>query len=251
MEAMAGTFVMRSVIPGEAGEITLAGDDRVLKAIGLNTIQNAEESTFVVDITDAHTGKAVVEDYSVSKNQLLGVLNENVDIEFSSWSGTGVSWDNSSKYFVLMGGEENISSTFITIKDNSQRLHTGAGKNEEIAFTIGNLSLKSLGIDYLSVADNDSANDSLGKIDQASQKLSQERSKLGALQNRLEKSLEISENTMENITTAESRIRDTDMAKEAMLLAKQQILVQSSQAMLSQANQISSSSYEGIKQMIG
>jgi flagellin len=77
----------------------------------------------------------------------------------------------------------------------------------------------------------------LGEIESAISAVSTERAKLGAFQNRLEYTSNNLGTTVENLTAAESRIRDTDMAKEMVELSKNQILLQSSQAMLAQANQ--------------
>lgn len=77
----------------------------------------------------------------------------------------------------------------------------------------------------------------LGQIETAINAVSTERAKLGAFQNRLEYTSNNLGTTVENLTAAESRIRDTDMAKEMVELSKNQILLQSSQAMLAQANQ--------------
>jgi flagellin len=77
----------------------------------------------------------------------------------------------------------------------------------------------------------------LGQVETAIEAVSTQRAKLGALQNRLEYTSNNLGTTVENLTAAESRIRDTDMAKEMVELSKNQILLQSSQAMLAQANQ--------------
>ncbi|MFM9330669.1 flagellin [Paenibacillus mesotrionivorans] len=77
----------------------------------------------------------------------------------------------------------------------------------------------------------------LSDVETAIEAVSTQRAKLGALQNRLEYTSNNLGTTVENLTAAESRIRDTDMAKEMVELSKNQILLQSSQAMLAQANQ--------------
>ena len=223
----------------------------MLKALGFSTIRESKESNFVVDIADAHTGKTVVSGYSVSQNKLLGVIHENVDVDFSNMAGIGVSYDAESKSFTFEGGIDNLHETFVHIADRTHKLHVGANEKEEIAFTIRDMTLDSLGIEYISVANNDLANQSIGKIDLAAYKVSDQRGKLGALQNRLEKSINVAENATENLVSSESRIRDADMAKQAMILAKQQMLVQSAQSMLAQANQLSNSSYEAIRSMVG
>ncbi len=73
----------------------------------------------------------------------------------------------------------------------------------------------------------------------AKDKVSAERSRLGAYQNRLEHTVKNLDNVVENTTASESRIRDTDMAREMVLYSNRNILLQSGQAMLSQANQSS------------
>ena len=84
----------------------------------------------------------------------------------------------------------------------------------------------------------DNATDAIDVISAALQKVSTQRSALGAVQNRLEHTINNLSVTTENMTAAESRIRDTDMAEEMMAYTKNNILVQAAQAMLAQANQI-------------
>ncbi|WP_078392843.1 flagellin [Shouchella patagoniensis] len=87
------------------------------------------------------------------------------------------------------------------------------------------------------VSNSENASEAITAIQGAIDKVSSERSKLGATQNRLEHTISNLENTSENLTAAESRIRDVDMAKEIMEFTKQNILSQASQSMLAQANQ--------------
>jgi len=82
-----------------------------------------------------------------------------------------------------------------------------------------------------------SADNSISIIDKALTKVSETRASLGAVQNRLEHTINNLGTTSENLTAAESRIRDTDMAKEMMNFTKNNILTQAAQSMLAQANQ--------------
>ncbi|MNT40484.1 putative flagellin YvzB [compost metagenome] len=93
----------------------------------------------------------------------------------------------------------------------------------------------SLGLASLDVTTD--AGEAITSFDKAIQTVSQYRSSYGALQNRLEHSLMIAASSQENLTSAESRIRDVDMAKEMMEQTKYSILSQAAQAMLAQANQ--------------
>ncbi|MFC7685711.1 flagellinolysin [Ureibacillus sp. GCM10028918] len=96
-------------------------------------------------------------------------------------------------------------------------------------------SSKSLGIDNINILSK--TDDNISIFDGAITYVSSERAKLGAYQNRLEKAMSVAANSEENLTSAESRIRDVDMANEMMRQTKQSILAQAAQAMLAQANQ--------------
>jgi len=93
-------------------------------------------------------------------------------------------------------------------------------------------------VDRVTIATQQDANDAIAVIDNAINIVSGTRADLGALQNRLEHTLNNLGVTKENLTAAESTIRDVDMAKEMMEFTKNSILVQASQAMLAQANQL-------------
>ena len=97
-------------------------------------------------------------------------------------------------------------------------------------------SATGLGLDTLSLESQADANAAIDKIDNAINKVSMVRATFGAVQNRLEHKIDNLNVTTENLTSAESRIRDTDMATEMMNFTKQNILTQASQSMLAQAN---------------
>jgi len=238
LESVAGTFVIRSALAGKDGEITFVGDDDVLNALSLTTIQQAENNQFTVDVTDAHDGTVIASDVKLSENKLIGVVHENVDVKFDANSGLSVSWNSSTKDFSLAGGGENSVNTFVHLADRTMVLHIGANQKQDIGMGIGNMRSDSLGVDNIQVTSNELANRAIGTIDGAISRVSGERSKLGALQNRLDHTINNLGVTMENLTAAESRIRDADMAKEMMEFTKLQILSQSANAMLAQANQL-------------
>jgi len=107
-----------------------------------------------------------------------------------------------------------------------------------IQVSIQDCHAKALGVGGIDVSTEKSAAEGITHIKDAIDTVSKIRAKLGATQNRLDHTLNNLETTTENLTDAESRIRDTDMAKEMMKYTKNNILVQSSQAMLAQANQL-------------
>ncbi len=127
----------------------------------------------------------------------------------------------------------------LSAASNALNLQVGANKGQNISFNIGNMRASALGIDKVAsgVASYASATANISVLDAAIKKVSDQRSTLGALQNRLEHTIANADNTSENLQAAESRIRDVDMAKEMVKYSKDNILQQAAQSMLAQANQ--------------
>ena len=118
-------------------------------------------------------------------------------------------------------------------------LHVGADSAEDnkIAVKIESMSATGIGVKGLKVDTEEDATAAIDRIAEAVQKVSSQRSTLGAAQNRLEHTISNLDNVVENTTSAESRIRDTDMAQEIVNYSKNNILAQAGQSMLAQANQ--------------
>ena len=118
-------------------------------------------------------------------------------------------------------------------------LQIGANEGQTMSFTIDDMSARSLGVDAnkIDIATQDGAKKATTTIDAAIKKVSAQRSKLGAVQNRLEHTIANLDTAAENTQTSESRIRDTDMASEMVVYSKNNILLQAGQSMLAQANQ--------------
>ncbi len=130
-------------------------------------------------------------------------------------------------------------------------LHVGADADmtNKIGVDINTMDAKGLGIRGLSVLDNTgaAATYAIDSIADALQKVSDQRAALGAVQNRLEHTIKNLDNVVENTTSAESTIRDTDMASEMVKYSNNNILQQAGQSMLAQANQ----SNQGVLSLLG
>jgi flagellin len=133
--------------------------------------------------------------------------------------------------------------------------HIGANASQNLTLSISAMDAYSLGVDDgtgsaatnggdatvnggIDISTQSAADVAITQIDNAIQTVSSERAKLGAYQNRLEHTINNLGTSAENLTAAESRIRDVDMAKEMMEFTKNNILSQAAQAMLAQANQL-------------
>jgi flagellin len=124
-------------------------------------------------------------------------------------------------------------------KTGSIDLQVGSEKDNTITLTLSKMDAKGLSINGLTVSGNDGteASKAIETIDEAIQSVSKFRSSLGAVQNRLEHTINNLDNVVENTTSAEASIRDTDMAKEMVKFSNNNILSQAGTAMLAQANQ--------------
>ncbi|MBA9026729.1 flagellin N-terminal helical domain-containing protein [Peribacillus huizhouensis] len=159
------------------------------------------------------------------------------------------------------GGQESSTAPTVTGNDNSASLQIGANQNQSMSININDMRASALGLTgtgtgFTTSTDVNNGTDSTGvesgldvsnaknaasaitTIQKAIDTVSAERSKLGANQNRLEHTINNLGTSSENLTAAESRIRDVDMAKEMMNQTKNSILSQAAQAMLAQSNQM-------------
>ncbi len=154
---------------------------------------------------------------------------------------------------LLNGGAD--SGSAVTNADDLT-FHIGANAGQNIELVIGAMDAKTLGVtgvavtnvsatgnvaavtvDGIDISTQSDADTAITSIQSAIETVSAERSKLGAYQNRLEHTIANLGTSSENLTSAESRIRDVDMAKEMSTFSKNNILSQAAQAMLAQANQ--------------
>ncbi|ABI67550.1 Flagellin and related hook-associated proteins-like protein [Syntrophomonas wolfei subsp. wolfei str. Goettingen G311] len=236
LETVAGTFVIRSAITGDAGELTFVGDENVIKALSLTNLKDAKENTFTVNVTDAHTGNYIAKDVNIEGNMLVGTVHQNVDVEFDNMTGIKLEWNTATKNFDLKGGFANREDTYVHIADNTMVFQIGANPLQDVGAAIGDMRARALGVNNILVTDRDHATASISKLDAAIQRVSSERSKMGALQNRLDHTINNLGVASENLTAAESRIRDLDFAKEMMSFTRSQIMLQAGTAMLAQAN---------------
>ncbi|TGY43784.1 flagellin [Clostridium sartagoforme] len=167
-------------------------------------------------------------------------LEQEIDFGAATGSGT-LNFDKLGLSIELNGSTlaDLNSKTVVTTAQQDKNLQIGANENQKLAFNIGDMSAKGLTLTTsdLLVDTHENSNSTLTKVENAIKTVSNERSKLGAMQNRLEHTINNLGTSSENLTAAESRVRDVDMAKEMMTFSKNNILQQAAQAMLAQANQ--------------
>ncbi len=229
---------------GATGTSKLAGDD----LIDQTSFKVNESMQKLYDADGKEVSGVALNKYFDEKGDYKGGL-------FSDSQATkAVTADNS-------GAGGNIKdyitkNTAEVTQDLSFSLHVGAdsARTNKIATNIQSMSSAALGINKLKStavgmvdASGDNATDAIDVIADALQKVSTQRSALGAVQNRLEHTIKNLDNVVENTTSAESAIRDTDMATEMVKYSNANILSQAGQSMLAQANQ----SNQGVLSLLG
>ena len=159
-----------------------------------------------------------------------------------SWAEVGA--EQVAKFIKVTPGQEAVAAgtkteTETYTKALTLSLHVGADGNDDnkISLDIESMSAEGIGVKGLDVSTEDAATKSIETLKASIQKVSTQRSALGAIQNRLEHTINNLDNVVENTTSAESQIRDTDMATEMVKYSNNNILSQAGQAMLAQANQ--------------
>lgn len=237
--AVKGTFVIRTALNGNDGKLNFVGDEDLIKALSLNVIQNHVDNKFKVSIEDAHTKKSIVIDSQITGNNLIGVLHKNVDVTFDSMAGIKVEYSKETGRFNYINNDGlHPYETIVHLADNTTVFQIGANEKEDMGINIGAMGARALGIHGIIVTDRVSAARSITVLDSAIDRVSGQRAKLGAYQNRLEHTINNLTVAGTNLQAAESRIRDLDMAKEMMNFTKLNILLQAGNSMLAQANQL-------------
>ena len=213
----------------------------------------------------------------MTANKAAAALSTDEIYEFYDKDGNAISENNLSNYFTVntagsviakadapavydaLGNELSLSDIATSYIGKSQNqtaalgmsFHVGADgtDNNKININIDAMTAKSLGVNGLKVSGEDGSNatDAIDTISAAIKKVSTQRSALGAVQNRLEHTIKNLDNIVENTTSAESAIRDTDMANEMVKYSNNNILSQAGQSMLAQANQ----SNQGVLSILG
>ncbi|RDI91153.1 flagellin [Thermosipho africanus Ob7] len=216
----------------------------------INTLnQNAKEGTYLVEVGQfrgSPTSALDVRITLVTTSSVYSTIVTSFAQGYVLVGGVTLRWDSTvlsiSNYNGLPSGEV-IDAAVARIEGKytgSDYLVFQIGANEG-ANMIGGIDAvdsKNLGLNtsLIDVTSQDGAERVISLIDAAIDKVSGIRSKLGAMQNRLEHTIANLGVSSENLTSSESRIRDADMAKQMMFFTKQQILIQSGMAMLAQAN---------------
>ena len=246
------TYLLQGSTDGNTATVTLSAADAGLVGT-MNEDRVGGTSTFTVTLTVGEKVKIGGVEYTVvagtddtsdipSENKftvgtLYGKIKDALEQanKIGDTAGTAAVANNDNGTFTI------THATTAPAKPLSFSLHVGADADmsNKIIVDITSMTAEGLGIAGMDVADDTgvAATYAIDRIAEAIASVSEQRSALGAVQNRLEHTIANLDNVVENTTAAESRIRDTDMAEEMVEYSKNNILMQAGQSVLAQANQ--------------
>jgi flagellin len=257
-KAASSAQLKNNVTFNAVGTATVAKTDNGITATAADGSSTYKKTTYEINgktyalITDvtAGSGKTFTESDAVKE---FNTTNGNKGYTSEEEMLAAIKADNSDLKSVSINSDGKlIVNAFADTNDSLNiSLHVGADSSSDnkINVNISNLSARGLGLNGLQVSGEDDTNatNAIDTIADAIQKVSTQRSNLGAIQNRLEHTVNNLDNIVENTTAAESQIRDTDMATEMVKYSNANILSQAGQSMLAQANQ----SNQGVLSLLG
>ena len=224
--------------------INRAGDD----AAGLSISEKMRSQIRGLDkaSSNAQDGISLIQTAEGALNESHSILQRMNELATQAANDTNTSVDRKAiqkEVDALASEITRISSTtqFNTMNlldgnFTNKNLQVGALSGQKIAISVDAMDAGTLSVNTLCVSSFTKSGEAMKKIQAAIDKVSTQRSALGAVQNRLEHTIKNLDTTSENTSSAESRIRDTDMAKEMVTYSKNNILMQAGQSMLAQAN---------------
>jgi flagellin len=247
-----------NLIGQQASIEKLASGSRIVRAaddaagLAISEKMKASIRSIRQDTRNANDGISMIQTAEGGMNEIGNILTRFRELSIQAASDT---LGDTERGFIdkeVHQLHEEVNRVAVSTEFNGKKLLSGEGNS--LSIQIGqhnrpgedrfeydtsktNVSASALGISGLSVATKEQAQENLDKIDGAIKMLSGNRAELGALQNRLQSSVSSLQIYDENLSAANSRIRDVDMASETAQLTKQNILSQASTSVLSQANQ--------------
>lgn len=226
--------------------INRAGDDAAGLAISekmRGQIRGLDQSA-----RNSQDGISLIQTAEGALNETHDILQRMRELAVQSSNGTYTTTDRAKIAGEVQQLAKEITRIASQTEFNTKKLlnsgikldfHVGANSSQTITLSINAMDAASLSVDTgsIQVSEQSLAEVAIQNINSAINTVSKERANLGAYQNRLEHTINNLNTSSENLTAAESRVRDVDMAKEMMKFTKDNILSQAAQAMLAQANQ--------------
>ena len=224
--------------------INRAADDAA--GLAISEKMRAQVSGLNMAIKNAQDGISLIQTAEGALNEIQVMIRRIRDLAVQSANDTNTDEDRANLQAEVTQLLEEIDRIATTTQFNGMELldgsftdkvfHIGANADQTLTVQIGDMQAGTLGINAIDISTQAGAESAIPLLDTALDTVSSQRSDLGAVQNRLEHTINNLQVAAENLTAAESRIRDVDVALETTNFVKNQILVQAATAMLAQAN---------------
>ena len=257
-----------ATVTGSTAESAQTVGFQLTRSLRFNLTDQNGASTGTIHFGTAGINASANESFTISKTEITSIMNattiSSMDADFkfdpgnrleffSNSSGEGsrivlstANGTDSTRGLSTFGIDFNSAAsgsgkTKFDLQVSDQRIGTPVGPNgQTIRFDINSVSSNALGLNGIDISSTRSATRSMGKIDDAISRVTSERSRVGAVENRLNRSINVLTNTATNLEAARSVIRDADVAQETIDFTKSQLLLQSATAQLIQANGLGS-----------
>ena len=224
-ESVGGTIVVRTGVAGKAGELYFSGDEALMRAIGLNTIQEASETRMTAAVYDAHSGAVVNSGVSGEGGEIVSIIPPEIDICSDGMLGVRAEWDGVRREYEL-----------VSVGVSEVMVHIDAAGNSVVE--LGGVSSGELGVSGVVVLSREMAYRGMIAVDRAVREVSCQRAKAGAVVCGIAGNAEVLEAESEAFRGGVSRLADEDMVIAVVSSVKLQILHQVGNAVLAQAGQI-------------
>ncbi|MCX6646833.1 MAG: flagellin [bacterium] len=241
-----GTISLTSPIPGV--EVVFSGDESTINALSLFQIQETTLANYKISVVNLESGALVA--YGESDTGVLRGVLAGVEIRYDITQGFKVDPDGTVNQVVApynldpyTSPEISITSnyvgqSFVHIVPNSLMFQIGPNQGQQLKLAIAQMDAQAIGLDGILMLNQESAERAITQVDGAIDKVASFRSKLGSIQNRLESTIRNLDISHQNLSAAESGIRDLNVAEEVIDFTRNQILLQSGTAVLAQSNQL-------------
>ena len=232
-----GTMILQSALTGKTGELSFTGTQKLMDALGLETVQESSQNIQTITATDNLTGVVIGE--RITSNSRVTDVIPGIDLIVDSRTGVDAIYnEGTGKIDFMPSNRLENQNLNLHVVDARTEIQVGTEKGEKLDVSLPALNTMALGISNTNINTQDDAQRAITEIDNALTKVVSVRAKIGANVNRLESTMNTLATAEENTVASESRIRDTNIAKETTAMTAAQVAYQANISLLAQANQI-------------
>jgi flagellin-like hook-associated protein FlgL len=241
-----GTISITSPIPGV--EVVFSGDESTINAMSLFQVRETTLANFKISVVNLETGGLVA--YGESDTGVLRGVLAGIEIRYDTTQGFKIDPDgvinqvaapwNLDPYTSpkISISHDYVGQSFVHIVPNNLVFQIGPNQGQQLKLAIAQMDARAMGLGGVLLLNQATAERAITQVDGAIDKVASFRSKLGSIQNRLESTIRNLDISYQNLSSAESGIRDLNVAEEVIDFTRNQILLQSGTAVLAQANQL-------------